>query len=93
MIYSNEEWGKCRWRVDTVAEDIRCYDVYPELADIFKPIVTAYQGISVEGNLSMDSIVRYIVLTYHRFSPFAVNEQNIIKRKIQVCEFIGLNPS
>lgn len=89
MKYSNEMWAKCRWRIDTVPTSEKIYEHYPELADVFKPILKAYTEASAP--LSDDQLIRYIVLTYHRFSPYAINEQNIIKRKIEVCEYIWLD--
>lgn len=92
MKYSADQWVKCRWRIDNVPIDKKVLDEYPELNDIFKPIVKAYKEAGANTDISLDLLVRYIVLTYHRFSPYSINEQNIIKRKIDVCELIGLNP-
>lgn len=91
MKYSNDLWAKCRWRIDNIPSDKKVHEEYPELADIFKPIVKAYKETDNGENISLDLLIRYVVLVYHRFSPFACNEQNIIKRKIEVCELIGLN--
>ena len=91
MKYSNDLWAKCRFRIDNIPADKKCYEELPELADIFKPIVKAYEETDNESNITLDLLIRYVVLVYHRFSPYAVQEQNIIKRKIEVCELIGLN--
>ena len=89
MIYSNEVWIKCRWRIDHIQKGELCYEVYPELAEIFKPFIANYN--ESDNQISIDLLIRYVVLVYHRYSPYAINEQNIIKRKIDVCELIGLN--
>lgn len=91
MKFNNELWAKCRWRIDNVPKEIKVYEEYPELAEIFKPIIKAYEETDNGENISLDLLIRYVVLVYHRFSPYAANEQNIIKRKIEVCELIGLN--
>jgi translation initiation factor 2B subunit (eIF-2B alpha/beta/delta family) len=90
MKYSNDEWAKCRWKLDSIPEGVECYQHYPELQDLFKPIVKAYVETD-SVTISLDQLIRYVVLVYHRYSPYAKNEQNIIKRKIDVCEFIGLD--
>lgn len=89
MKYSNELWAKCRWRIDAVPADKKVHEEYPELADIFKPIVKAYEETDID--VPLDLLIRYVVLVYHRYSPYSINEQNIIKRKIEVCELIGMN--
>ncbi len=91
MKYSADQWVKCRWRIDNVPIDKKVLDEYPELNDIFKPIVKAYKEAANEVSIPLDILVRYVVLVYHRRSPYAANEINIIKRKIEVCEAIGLN--
>jgi hypothetical protein len=86
--YSSDQWAKCRWHFDTIPDGVNCYEHYPELADLFKPIIKAYA--ETDESVPLDLLIRYVVLTYHRYSPYSNNEQNIIKRKIDVCEFIGL---
>lgn len=89
MTYSKELWAKCRWQFDLIPKGQACHEFYVELADIFKPIIKAYE--SADQSISLDLLIRYVVLVYHRHSPFATQEQNIIKRKIDVCGYIGLD--
>jgi len=91
MKFSQDEWAKCRWHFDTIPQGQECYQFYPELQDLFKPIVKAYNETDNGENISLDLLIRYVVLVYHKQSPYSRNEQNIIKRKIDVCEFIGLD--
>lgn len=91
MTYSKDLWAKCRWQFDAIPKGEKCYEFYPELADLFKPIVKAYADTYNSEGINLDILLRYVVLTYHRHSPFATQEQNIIKRKIDVCAYIGLN--
>jgi hypothetical protein len=89
MKYSNELWAKCRWRIDNVPKDKKVYEEYPELFEIFSPIIEAYAKADDIG-ISLDLLIRYVVAVYHRYSPYAIQEQNIVKRKIDVCDLIGL---
>lgn len=87
MKYGESDWAKCRWKLAELPVDILSYEKYPELGEIFKPIIASYQ----DEFPSIDTLIRYIVLVYHRNSPYAKNEGNIIKRKIDVCELLGLD--
>lgn len=89
MKYSDDLWKKCRWDMRAVPADKKVYEQFPELFDIFSPIIEAYAKADDIG-ISIDLLIRYIVLVYHRHSPYATQEQNIVKRKIDVCDLIGL---
>lgn len=95
MKYAKELWLKAKWDLSDIESGKLCYEVYPDLLSVFEPIKNAYDKYDKPNELvwDLDTLIRYTVLVYHRYSPFAVNEQNIVKRKIDVCEFIGQSPT
>lgn len=95
MKYAKELWLKAKWDLSEIESGKLCYEVYPDLLSVFEPIKIAYDKYDKPNELvwDLDTLIRYTVLVYHRYSPFAVNEQNIVKRKIDVCEFIGQSPT
>lgn len=95
MKYAKELWLKAKWDLSEIESGKLCYDVYPDLLSVFEPIKIAYDKYDKPNELvwDLDTLIRYTVLVYHRYSPFAINEQNIVKRKIDVCEFIGQSPT
>ena len=95
MKYAKELWLKAKWDLSEIKSGKLCYEVYPDLLSVFEPIKIAYDKYDKPNELvwDLDTLIRYTVLVYHRYSPFAVNEQNIVKRKIDVCEFIGQSPT
>lgn len=87
--YSAEQWKKSKWDFSKLEKKQKALDIFPDLKQLFRSLEVTYA--TANQTIDFDIIVRYIVLVYHRFSPFAINEQNIIQRKMDVCTFIGLD--
>lgn len=103
VTYDSRQWEKCKWDLSNLSDKLSCLEKFPELREKFAKIETAYyKGASnsedeklklvTHNDIPFEKIVRYVILVYHRYSPYAIHQQDIIARKFDVCEFIGLNP-
>ncbi len=90
VIYEARQWEKCKWNLSDLSNKESCITKFPSLREHFAVLEKAYYEIEEPG-IKFESLVRYIALVYHRYSPYAVHQQDIVARKFDVCEFIGLN--
>lgn len=90
VAYDIRQWEKCKWDLSTLSDKQSCIEKIPALRERFRIIEAAYYK-TPEIPVPLEKIIRYVVLVYHRFSPYAVHQQDIVARKFDVCEFVGLN--
>lgn len=83
------DFDKMKWQIHNVPLDKNVLDEIPELQELF---LTIQQHIKKVKGITSDKLIRYIIYVYHQRSPLAVNEQNIIKRKVDALKLIGLVP-
>jgi len=77
------DFSKLKW---DVSKQDDCFKKYPELK------AAIYEFIK-DTTLPLPTITigRFIVLTYAMKSPFVEQEENLLKRKRDVCRFLKLN--
>lgn len=83
------DFSKMRWRIDKIPLTNNVLDRIPELAALFS---TATAKLSDFSLMKGDLLIRYIVYVYHQKSPFAMDEQNIVQRKINVLRELKQDP-
>lgn len=77
------DFSKLKW---DVAKPNELFKKHPELKiAILKHIRDSECGFSTI------TLARYIILTYAKKSPFVEREDNILKRKKDVCRFLNIN--
>lgn len=79
----DKDWERMKWDIQNLPFTKRCLSEHPELGNRF----LEYRDVSTV-NLSTDILVRYIVLNYHRFSPFVEKCDNPMERKIHVLHYL-----
>lgn len=76
------DYSKMKWRCDKdINKDVR--QVYPDLALIFKEHIKKIESL----NISVNIFIRYVVLTYHQYSPY-IEIDDIAARKRKVLSFL-----
>lgn len=83
------DFDKMKWNINNVPLDRNVLDEIPELKEIFSTIIPQIKKVK---GITSDKLIRYIIYVYHQRSPLALNEQNIIKRKVDALKLIGLVP-
>lgn len=86
MIYSKDEWAKMKWNLDALNASDSVLEKYPDLASIFEPLTEKLSVLPI----SADMAVKFIILSYHRKSPFVINLADTIQRKTEVLSYLGL---
>ena len=90
VTYDARQWEKCKWNLSELSNKKSCLEEIPALREHFNPLESAvYKNADI--GIPYEKMVRYIVLVYHRYSPYAIYQQDIVARKFDVCEFIGLD--
>lgn len=82
MVFTTEQWAKMKWSIE---EDILTR--HSDLRDIFKIISADFFKYDLTD---IDTLVRYTILVYHKRSPMAQHISDIIQRKVEALEYLGI---
>lgn len=82
---AEKDFLSLKWRVDKVPSTKRVIDEIPELKNIFLEFLK-YETES----LTTDNLIRFVILCYDRTSPFVEKKDNIVERKVDVLNYIGV---
>jgi hypothetical protein len=83
--YSHKDGQRMKWNVFIpLSESV--LDTYPDLAAIFDGMRDTF--LFIEG-MTVDQMVRYIVLVYHIKSPLIQREEDLMSRKKRAALLIG----
>lgn len=83
------DFEKMKWQIHQVPLNKSVFDAIPEIKELFSPIQKTLDKVN---DITADKLVRYIIYVYHQRSPLAINEQNVIKRKVDALNLLELEP-
>ena len=87
-MFNPDDYIPMKWRIDEVPANVRITEKFPDLENIFRE----YLNDLATDELSADVVMRFIVLCYHKNSPFVRGISNIGQRKVQAWIKSGANP-
>lgn len=84
MNYPSEQWAKMRWNINTLQAPL--LTTYTDLNDLFTGLDKEFH----KCELDKETLIKYIILVYHKKSPFVSNVADVIDRKVQVLAYLGV---
>lgn len=79
----DSDFDKMKWNFNLLSPSSSITKIFPDLGAIF----SEYKNIRTD-NLTNEQILRYIVLCYHRNSPFYNKIENLMERKREVMNYL-----
>lgn len=87
MVFSKEQWAKMRYDISELQPNEKVTDRFPEINSIFKNVGKWMQSHDITDE---ETFLRYLILVYHKHSPFAKNVADVIDRKVSVLEYLNV---
>ena len=86
MNYPSEQWAKMRWNIHALQPKSSVLTEFSDLNQIFTGLDEEFD----KCELDKENLVRYIILVYHKKSPFVSNVADVIDRKVQALGYLGV---
>lgn len=84
MELKDGDFKKMKWDFSLLSPKTSVTKIFPDLGDMFGE----YKEIQTD-NFSNEQILRYIILCYHRGSPFYNKIDNVMERKREVMNYLN----
>ena len=91
MLYNQTEYLRMKWQLQSLSPKTNILKEFPELAEIYNEALAFGIPNNCGEYLSESQVMKFIVYTYHYYSPFAQKVADPADRKKKVLREIGVD--